>query len=237
MKAVLLAAGLGTRLAPMTDSIPKALAPLGGRPLLERQLAYLAREGVTEVGVNVHHHADRVLEFLHRDELPVAVHISHEPELLGTAGALHGLRRFGLLDEPFLVLYGDVATDASLGSLRKRHDEVGGIATLAYYRDDAAEGKGVLSLATDGRVEAFVEKPAAATGPVCINAGLYLLDPRIRDYVPHGFADFGLDVFPAALAAGEAIFGHELDGYLRDVGSPESLRAAEEDLAEGALQW
>lgn len=237
MKAVLLAAGLGTRLAPLTDSIPKVLAPLGGRPLLEHQLAYLAREGVTEVGVNIHHHADRVLEFLERDRLPVAVHVSQEPELLGTAGALHALRPFGLLDEPFLVLYGDVVTDASLAALRKRHDAVDGIATLAYYRDHAAEGKGVLSLAADGRVEAFVEKPAIPTGPACVNAGLYLLDPRILHYVPHGFADFGLDVFPAALAAGEAIFGHELDGYLRDVGSPESLRAAEEEMARGALQW
>jgi NDP-sugar pyrophosphorylase family protein len=233
MKAVLLGAGKGTRLAPLTDSIPKILAPLGNRPLLDHQLDYLAANGVSEVAVNVHHHADQLLAALERHTPPPATRASYEPELLGTAGALLPLRDF--LTEPFLVVYGDVVTDADLGALMARHRELDGIATLAYYRSDDTAGKGLLELAPDGRVTAFVEKPSdARTG--CVNAGLYALDPAILDLVGPAPSDFGHDVWPRALAAGHRLYGHELSAYLRDVGSPDALAAADAELVEGA-RW
>lgn len=235
MKAVLLAAGRGTRLAPLTDSVPKILVPLAGRPLLEHQLEYLARNGVTELAVNVHHHADQVLAALDAAAPPFAVEVFAEQALLGTAGALLPMR--GFLTEPFALLYGDVVTNADLGGLLARHQESGGIATLAWYRSAEVSGKGVLSLDGRGRVTAFLEKPPSNLGVSYVNAGIYALEPEVLDFVPYPPSDFGFDVWNHVIAAGRPVYGHELDAYLVDVGSPEALEAAERDLLAGAIAW
>jgi mannose-1-phosphate guanylyltransferase len=236
MRAVLLSAGLGTRLAPLTHSIPKILAPLGGTPLLEHQLAYLEQNGVTEVAVNVHHHAEEVIRFLETSETALAIRVSHEPRLLGTAGALLPLSDF--LTEPFLVLYGDVVTDADLADFMEHHLRLGGVATLAYYRSTETAGKGLLSLAGDGRVTSFVEKPETSDGlGSCLSAGLYALSPEALSFVRPDRPDFGHDVWPAMLAEGARVYGYELHGYLRDVGSAEALDAANRDLVAGAIAW
>jgi mannose-1-phosphate guanylyltransferase len=234
MRAVLLAAGLGTRLAPLTDSIPKILAPLGGRPLLEHQLAYLEQGGVTEVAINVHHHAEEVIRFLDSAETGLAVRVSHEPRLLGTAGALLPLRDF--LTEPFLVLYGDVVTDLDLGDFMERHLRLAGVATLTYYRSAETAGKGLVSLDGDGRVTSFAEKPETSDSSY-VSAGLYALSPEALAFVRPDRPDFGHDVWPAMLAEGAAVYGYELHGYIRDVGSAEALEAANRDLVTGAIAW
>lgn len=236
MKAVLLAAGRGTRLAPLTDSIPKILAPIAGRTLLEHQLDYCERSGVTELAINVHHHADQVVSCLERADPPFAVRISEEPELLGTAGALRPLRDF--LTESFVVLYGDVVTNADLGGLLERHRQTGGIGTLAWYASAETEGKGLLELVDGGRVRSFAEKPAAAGETACVNAGIYALDPAILDLIEGDAPDFGHDVFPAVLAAGRALYGHELrDASVADIGSPEALATVGRALASGSRKW
>jgi NDP-sugar pyrophosphorylase family protein len=216
VKALLLAAGLGTRMRGAFGERPKILAPLGGRTLLDHQLDYLAANGVTEVAVNVHHQAAQVLAALEGRDVRVSV----EEELLGTAGALLPLRDF--LDEPFVVLYGDVVTGLDLRSLRLE-----GIATLACYRG-AVKEKGVLEV-EDGRVVSFVEKGGAGEG--LVNAGIYLLDPAIHEFVGEPPSDFGHDVFPRALAAGARITAQEIDAWLQDVGTPEALALAEAKLA------
>ncbi len=234
MRAVILAAGLGTRLAPITDGGPKILAPLAGRPLLEHQLAYLARQGIGEVAINVHHHAEAVSAFLDAHDLPVRVRVSVEPELLGTAGALHPLRDF--ISAPTVVLYGDVLTDANLETLVAAHIDRGAAATLTYYASSSPEGKGLIELVDDQRVRAFAEKPAAPPRVGFVNAGLYIVSPVVLDYIRPG-TDFGHDVWPEMLAAGEPLYGYALDGYVRDIGSPEALKHAAEDLVDGALRW
>jgi NDP-sugar pyrophosphorylase family protein len=233
VRAVLLAAGLGTRLAPITDVIPKILAPLAGRPLLEYQLAYLARQGIGEVAINLHHRAEGVREFLAERDLPVAVRVSLEPALLGTAGALHPLRDF--ISEPTVVLYGDVLTDARLETLVAAHTGRGAAATLTYYTGPLA-GKGSIELDPEQRVHRFVEKAESPPKAGYANAGLYVVSPMVLDYVRQG-ADFGHDVWPEMLAAGEPLYGHALDGYVRDIGSPDALAHAAADLSTGALRW
>jgi len=223
LKAVLLAAGPGTRMRGAFGGVPKILAPLGGRTLLDHQLDYLAGEGVDEVAVNLHHHAEAVVEYLGR-ETPVPVRVSVEEELLGTAGALLPLASF--LDEPFVLLYGDVITDLRLRELLERQS---GIATLACYPSAELEGKGVLEVDAEQRVTAFVEKgPAAGEG--LVNAGIHALDPAILDHIRPPFADFGHDVWPAALAAGATITAAPVHAYVKDVGSPEALAEAEREL-------
>lgn len=236
MRAVLLAAGRGTRLAPLTDTTPKALAPLGGRPLLAWQLAWLAREGVTEVAVNVHHLQGRVLEFLEREPPPIPVRVSYEPVLLGTAGALLPLRDF--LTGPFLVHYADVVTDARVGEHMAAHERSGAVATLTYHRADETFGKGVLSVDAGGRVTGFREKDPSDAGPGLVNSGIYAADPSLLDLITPERTDFGHHVWPAALAAGLHLDARELgDAYLRDIGSLEALEAAERDLEAGLLTW
>jgi NDP-sugar pyrophosphorylase family protein len=235
MKAVLLAAGLGTRLAPLTDSIPKILVPFRGKPLLEHQLVFLARSEVDEVAINLHHHADQVRRFLVDHEPPLAVRTSFESELLGTAGALIPFRDF--LTEPFIVLYGDVVTDTSVSALLERQLATSGVATLTFHLSDRTEGKGLLTLESDGRVTSFREKPGESRGTGMVNAGIYAMSPEIFEFIEEG-ADFGHDVLPAVLEAGKSLYGYRAGGFVYDIGSLEALRAAERALAsEEAPAW
>lgn len=236
MKAMLLAAGRGTRLAPLTDTTPKILAPFGERPLLVHQLEYLQRGGVSEIALNVHHHADQVLACLDALRPDVSVRVSHERELLGTAGALAPLRDF--FTEPAIVLYGDVVTDASLAELMDEHCHHDPLATLAVYPARRSLGKGVVRLADEtGRIDAFVEKPADVAAETLINAGLYVIAPELLELLGPGASDFGHDVWPRVLAAGHTLRASVLDAYVRDIGSPSQLAAAADDLSAGALAW
>jgi NDP-sugar pyrophosphorylase family protein len=230
VKAVVLAAGRGTRLAPLTARVPKILVEVAGEPLLTRQLRYLAAQGVTEVAMNVHHLAEHVRDYLDTADLPVPVHVFEEADLLGTAGALLPMRP--LLTEPFVLLYGDVVTDMDLGEL---HERLRGVATLSYYMSTETEGKGVLELDETGRVVAFVEKPSGALGEGAINAGVYALRPEIVGLIPPS-GDFGYDVWPELLQQGE-LYGHRVDAYVADIGSLDALRQVEDDVREGILTW
>jgi mannose-1-phosphate guanylyltransferase len=218
LKAVLLAAGLGTRMRRAFGDVPKILAPFGGRTLLDHQLDYLAGQGVDEVAINLHHHAELVTSHLAGRRVRVSV----EDELLGTAGALVPLADF--LDGPFVVLYGDVVTDLDLSELRLQ-----GLATLACYRSAELEGKGVLDVDDQLRVRSFVEKGERRSEGL-VNAGIHVLDPSILDYVPAAPADFGHDVWPRAIAAGATIVAAPVEAYFKDVGTPEALAEAERDL-------
>jgi NDP-sugar pyrophosphorylase family protein len=235
LKAVLLAAGYGTRLAPLTDSVPKILVPIAGRPLLAHQLDYLAANGVVGVAVNISYLAEQVEVFLERSQLPVPVCVSREDEPLGTAGALLPLRDF--LNEAFVVLYGDVVTDAPLADLVATHRERGGLATLAYYVSDDTAGKGLIEADRDGRILCFAEKPETVVRGR-VNAGIYVCEPPVLDLIPSGrSSDFGYDVWPAALAAGQTLYAVEVEGHVYDVGLPSVLETVEREIAAGSIRW
>ncbi len=230
MRAVLLAAGRGTRLAELTTSVPKILVEIAGEPLLWRQLRYLAGQGVREVAMNVHHLADRVEEYLAGASLPLPVHVFEEAELLGTAGALLPMRR--LLTEPFVLLYGDVVTDMDLGALL---GDLRGMATLSYYMSTETESKGVLELDERDRIVAFVEKPDPPRRKGAINAGVYALDPSILRVIPER-GDFGYDVWPQLLRDGR-LHGHRVGAYVADVGTLDALRQVEADIRANIFAW
>lgn len=233
MRAVLLAAGLGTRLAAVTAGRPKILVEVGGRPLLDRQLHYLAAAGVSEVIVNLHHQAGLVRSALAGRPWPVAVRTSHEPELLGTAGALLAVR--DLLDASFVVLYGDVVTDLPLREVVARHRTSGAVATLCCSRPETVAGKGIVTLDDGDRVTGFVEKPPRAAPGGWVNAGLYVLEPAVLAAIPEGPADFGYDVLPALVASGALVKGYRHGGLVLDVGTPTGLRRARELARHGRL--
>jgi mannose-1-phosphate guanylyltransferase len=232
LRAILLAAGRGTRLHSVEPDVPKALVEISGEPLLARQLRYLHGQGISRVVVNAHHLADQVLAFAaeHRGSPELLVLV--EKELLGTAGGVrNALPALG--DDPFIVLYGDVLTDQPLAPIVERHRQTGALATLAVYESDEVEGKGTIAVDTAGIVLEFAEKDVStADRSALINAGIYVIEPAFAREIPeHVPADFGHDVFPAALARGQRLAVHELSRPVLDVGLPATLELARQRFA------
>jgi len=220
MKAVLLAAGLGTRMGEITRSVPKCLLPVAGRPLLGRWFDQLARAGVAEVLVNTHHLASQVRDYVAASRPPLAVRLVHEPTLLGSAGTLAESRTW-LADEPrFLVVYADNASTVDLRELAAEH-RADATATLGLFRVPDPERRGVVELDADGRVVGFVEKPAEPRGNLAW-AGLLVGAPELLDAIPaERPCDLGHHVLPRLLGR---MRGVVVRGYHADVGTPEAWR-------------
>lgn len=238
MRAVVLAAGRGERLASLELAVPKPMVPIAGRPLLEYTIALLRRHGVRELFVNLHEKAQAVpAYFAGGENHGVRIHYLIEPELSGTAGPLRNWCDH-LRSGSFLVIYGDVLTDVDIGKLLTFHRTSGGAATIAVHSVSDPERCGILSFGQDGRVTNFVEKPARDEAfSRWGNAGIYALEPEVLDYISDaGECDFGRDVFPALLKSGRAIHAYPLSEYLIDVGSPERYSQAQRDLDEGKCQ-
>jgi mannose-1-phosphate guanylyltransferase len=226
MKAFLLAAGLGTRLRPITDTTPKCMLPVGGRPMLDIWLDELDRAGVDEVLVNLHYLPDVVEDHIAaRTTLPKVCTV-FEPELLGSAGTLLANRRWVDGEEMFLACYADNLTDFDLRSLIDAHAEHDGIATLTVFHSERPSAGGVVELDTAGRVTGFVEKPAHPVSDLT-NAGMYAFHPsvldEIRDKRP---SDIGYDLLPRLVDRAWAVL---VEGYFRDIGTAEAYRRAREE--------
>ncbi len=231
MKAMVLAAGEGTRLRPLTGALPKPILPLANRPLLEHTLELLARHGVSEVVINLFHRPDPIRNRLGDGEkLGLRIHYSVEESLLGTAGAVKKVASF--FDETFLVLYGDNLVIADLDALVGFHRERGGMATIALFQAGNPSACGIVEIDENARVRRFVEKPPPEQVTTnTANAGVYVLEPEALQYIPGPvFYDFGGQVFPEMLAAGEKLYARLLGGYLRDIGTVEGYLAAHRDL-------
>ena len=233
--AIVLAAGEGTRLRPLTDSVPKVMMPIAGEPLLFRTLAHLAAQGIRNVGINLHHLGDVIAEAVgDGSRFGVKVTYSHEESLLGSAGALHG---FGdlLAARRFAILYGDMLTDADLGELDRFHHEHGAVLTMALMKSEDPTRCGVVGTNHDGRVTSFVEKPETAEPEADVNAGLYVCEAQILDAIPAGRSDFGSDVIPSLIASGQKVYGLRTRSHFQDIGTPELLRLAEASIIEGEI--
>ena len=209
MKAVVLAAGKGTRLESLVADLPKPMLAVGGRPVIDRNLSLLAASGVREVFVNLHHCADVLREYCGSGERwGLTITYAFEPQLLGTAGAVKNFGRH-LADAPFFVVYGDNYLECDFSALWKFHEARGAVATIALFEKDDVTGAGVVQIDAGGRVVRFVEKPRASEGlGRLVNGGLYVLSPAILPLIPDTVpCDFGYDVFPALLAGGHRVFG------------------------------
>lgn len=235
MKAMLLAAGLGTRLKPLTDHLPKCMVPVAGKPVLQRNLEWLRSQGITDLVVNLHRHPEVVKNYFGDGKsLGVRLHYSYEPQLLGTAGAIRAARRF-FSQKRFWVLYADNLFHCDLNRLFKLHVARGAILTMALFWREEVSASGVAKLDGEGRILAFQEKP----GPGkflshWVNAGLFLCEPRVLPWIPpEGPSDFGYEVLPALLTAGERLQGYPMgpDERLYWIDTPQDLARAEALLA------
>ena len=231
MKAMVLAAGLGTRLRPLTYAIPKSMVPVLDRPVMAHILGLLGRQGFDDVVANLHWFPDTI-----RGYFGDRVEYLYEDELLGTAGGVRNARDF-FGDEPIVVVSGDALTDVDLRALVARHREAGGIATLTVKQVPDTRQYGVVIHDADGRVQGFQEKPDPAEALSELgNCGIYCFDAEVFDYFPdESFADWAADVFPELLEHDVPFFVHQTEAYWNDVGSLDELRAGTFDALAGRL--
>jgi mannose-1-phosphate guanylyltransferase len=226
VKAFLLAAGVGSRLRPLTDAKPKCLLDVGGRPLLDMWLDAFDRAGVDEVLVNLHHLPDVVRLHLAGRTGPPRVRTFFEPELLGSAGTLLANRQWVEEEEFFITCYADNLTDFELRSLIEAHREHRAAATLAVFHAENPSAGGVVELDATGRVIGFAEKPSE---PACdlTNAGMYAFGPGVIDEIDDRLPqDIGYDLMPRLVGRARAVL---VEGYFRDIGTPDAYRQAREE--------
>ena len=212
MRAIILSAGYGTRLWPLTEDRTKPAIPILGQPLVGYVAEYIARYDCDEVVVNLHHRPDSVRRALgDGSQFGVKIHYVEEPEILGTSGALDNAR--ALLDgDTFIVINGKIITDINLTAAVETHRRNGALATLVLLPNHACERFSVVE-AEDGVLRGFGGMPKKENfsdeSPPLMFTGIHVLEPRIFDYIPHGvFSDFVVDVYKKAMANGERIGVH-----------------------------
>ncbi len=238
MKALILAAGEGTRLRPLTLTCPKPMLPVDGTPLLVYIFRWLRGQGISEVAINLHYLPQVVTGYL-GDGSRFGVVITYSPEdpILGSAGAAKKLEEY--FDSTFLVVYGDMLVDVDLAPLVDLHRRSGAELTAGLMPTDDPASKGIVHLDAGGRVERFVEKPKPGEieGNLA-SAGIYLVEPSVLRRVPAGsYYDFGHDLVPQLLSEGSPVFGRLLEGYLLDIGTPESYQTAQRDVHKLGRYW
>ena len=239
MRVMIMAAGLGTRLRPLTDHLPKPIAPVGNRPCAEHLLRRIAAAGCSGAVMNLHYRPEAITETL-GDGSACGVHLEYslEPELLGTAGGTRNCRSFLTEeDSAFLVTSGDGLHGIDLAALADAHRASGALATITVKRVEDVTGFGVVVTGEDGRVRSFQEKPAPADAlSDLVNVGVYCFDAAIFDEIPAtGPSDFGSEILPRLVAAGADVRAWTTDAYWSDIGSLDELVAANLAVATGGV--
>jgi len=237
MKAVVMAGGEGSRLRPLTLERPKPMITLGHAPAIEHILRLLKHHGITDIVISLHYLGSVIEDYFRSgEELGVSITYTHEDRPLGTAGSVALAR--DVLDEPFLVISGDALTDVDLSAFARFFTERSAQAALLLYRVQNPLEYGVVITDDEGRVTQFQEKPS--WGEVLsdtVNTGIYALHPSALDDIEPGReVDFSLDVFPAMLRRGEAVYGYIAGGYWTDVGMLDAYRQANADLVSGRVR-
>lgn len=234
-KAFLLAAGKGTRLRPLTDTVPKCLVPINGVPLLEIWIRQLEAAGISEVLINTHHLSDQVETFVSRmaRETTLSLATVHEATLLGSGGTVWHNRDFVADADAFFVVYADNLTPLRLADMAAAHKQYrrrGGLLTMGLFHAANPSACGIAQLDSCGKILSFIEKPLHPTGDLA-NGGIYVADRSIFDHFPvppgdGGVLDFGHHVLPRLVGN---LYGYEIGCYFRDIGTPESYQAAQQE--------
>lgn len=230
-KAVILSAGMGTRLGDLTRNLPKVMVPISGKPMLEHHIVWLRSFGVREFFLNLHYLPDAITShFGDGSDWDVAIHYHHEDRLLGTAGSLHGFRAH--LDDTFLVQYGDVFSRLDLNRLSDFHRAHRAAATLVVHPSSHPHDSDIIELREGARIRHIHHKPGNDRFGILGNAGAYLIEPHVFDHLPQEprEEDFCRDLFPRMLDAGEVLCGYDTEDLLLDVGTPERLAWIEKHL-------
>lgn len=241
MKAMVLAAGIGTRLRPLTNSLPKPLLPLGPHPLLVWNLLLLRKHGITKVMINLHYLGEQIQAMI-GDGSQWGLHVTYsvEPVLLGTGGGLKQVESF-FEGEPFLVVNGDTVFDFDLSAMIAHHRQADAIATMALRDDSDVEQWGVIETDPQDRVLTITGRgqSASVAREAMIRrmfAGIHVIDPVLLRHIPQGVPSSIIDAYVLWLERGAMVSSYLLTGYWSDVGTPERYAQIQQDFDSGLLR-
>jgi mannose-1-phosphate guanylyltransferase len=233
LNAIVLAAGVGSRLDPLTSQVPKPLVPIANVPVMEHIIKLLASHRVKNIHANLHYMPEKIADYFGNGEKwGVNLSFKHEPQLSGDAGGVRACRQF-LMDGTFLVLMGDLLTDADLTKIVREHKAKKAIASIAVKQvpRDELHRFGVVVTDADGFIKGFQEKPDANDAlSDKVSTGIYVLEPEVFEHMPtYGEYGFGRQLFPDLIQKGLPVMGIEIEGYWSDVGTIEQYRMANFD--------
>lgn len=234
MKALLLAGGLGTRLRPLTEHLPKPMAPVANRPWLEHLILHLQSQGISEFVIAVKHNADVIRRhFEDGSKFGVRIEYSQEPELLGTAGAIKHAE--DLLTDRFIVVNADIIHQVDLVPLLEFHQTSGALVTIGLTEVEDPSHYGVVQQTMSGRIVRFVEKPPRHAAPSNrINAGIYVMEKEALKSIPAGReVSIERETFPALIRRGFPVYGWLVRGYWLDMGTLDRYLALHRDILDG----
>lgn len=226
MKALLLSAGLGTRLKPLTDNMPKCLLPVNNKPILYNWLDLLEKENIDEVLINTHYLPDKIEESLKKRKSKIRITLFHEPQLLGSAGTIYANKDFFNNEDNFLILYSDNFTNVSLNEIIDFHNSRDSVFTTYIYETDNPTAKGIFEYDLHtGKVLSFEEKPENPRTNFA-NAGLGVLNKRIFNFITSVKPlDFGRSVMPLII---DKMYVLKTEKYIIDIGTIEDYNFAQD---------
>ena len=236
MKALFLAGGLGTRLRPITNYLPKPMVPILGKPLLERNIENLKRHGIDEIVLSTCYKPHKIEQhFGDGSKLGVKISYICEDEPLGTAGAIKNAEKF--FNDTFLVFNADILSDIDISRMIRYHREKGALATIAVTRVDNPSAYGVIEHDENDFITAFKEKPKPhESSSNLINAGVYIFEPELLKEIPTGRAvSIERETYPLLLEKGYKIAIYDGCSYWLDLGTPEKYLKAHKDILKGLL--
>jgi len=237
MKAMILAAGGGTRLYPLTFTLPKPVVPIMNRPTMEHIIRHIKEHGFTNIMVNLHNLPEHIENyFKDGSEIGVNINYSHENEPLGTAGGVKYVEDF--FDDTFMVIGGDDLHDINLSELVNFHKEKKALATIGLSYEKDVHQYGVVVVNEEGRIIEFQEKPSNEEAKShWVNNGIYIFEPEILRHIPAGtFYDFGSQLFPRLKEQGAPFYGFKCKGYWKDIGNLVEYRNAHFDCLKGKVK-
>ncbi len=222
MKAIVLAAGKSTRLQPVVNSLPKPMVQINGKPILEHTILLLKHYGINEIYINLHY-LPHIIQGYFGDgqQLGLSITYNFEPEILGTAGGVKGFEKY-IGTSQFLVIYGDNYIDYDLSEIITCHRKKRGLGTIVLYEKEDVSLSGIARLDEDGRIIECIEKPKPdELISHLVNAGIYVFNPEIFDYIPPNcFSDFGNDIFSELIKKNKPLYGIVMEGRLLAVDTP-----------------
>lgn len=247
MKALILCAGEGTRLRPLTKNIPKSMILIKDKPILEHLILLLKKHGVEEIAINTSYLPEKIKKYFgDGSSFGVKIKYSYESELLGTAGALNNFKEF--FNEPFFVIYGDNITNLDLTKMKQRQEESKAFGAIYLYHEKMGNNKttpGQVLINENNFVVKIIENPDQKEKEELLkipdkfkftNAGIYLFNPKILDFIPPGKTDFAKQILPEVLKKGLEIYGHTQECYIREIGQINRYLKAKEEIESGKIK-
>ena len=238
MKAMILAAGFGTRLKPLTNNLPKPLFPILNRPILEHTINFLKSQGIQEIAINLHHKSEKIINYFgDGKKLGVNLHYSKEEKILGTAGGIKKLQKF-FKNEPFYVINSDVLTDINLSDVMRFHKEKKSKLTLVVRKVSNPNKYQPILRSDQGRIESFLGHSItnSKNSTQVMFTGIQIIEPDIFSRIPENkFCGTTEDVFPKMIMDGLPVYGYLHQGYWIDIGTRETYIKIQADVLDGRL--